>query len=161
VGLTTVEIEYITGDIFEGDEEVLIHGANAKAAMGSGIAKTIRAKYPRCYQVYVKAHQDNGLDLGDIIWVDVGDRIIGNAITQENYGRDPDTVYVSYDAIEKVVKLIDDEFGDSENPPRIAFPLIGAGLANGSWKIISEIIEEFSTCFRPIVYLLDGVIPTT
>lgn len=156
-----MEIEYITGDIFEGDEEYVIQGCNSRGVCQSGICKVIREKYPNCYKIYFEAYRKNGntLDLGDIIWADVGDRVIGNAITQQNFGRDPSTVYVSYDAIEKVIKTINAELGDLDNPPSIAFPLIGAGLANGSWKNISGIIEEFSETFVPVVYLLDGKIP--
>jgi hypothetical protein len=43
----------------------------------------------------------------------------------------------------------------------VAFLLIGAGLANGSWTLIYGIIEEESTNFQPIVYLYDGRIPAT
>jgi hypothetical protein len=38
-------------------------------------------------------------------------------------------------------------------------PLIGAGLAQGKWSIISQIIEEEMTDVQPVVYLIDGIIP--
>jgi hypothetical protein len=43
--------------------------------------------------------------------------------------------------------------------PQIALPLLGAGLAQGKWSIISQIIEDEATDFQPIVYLMDGLIP--
>lgn len=156
-----MQIEYVTGDILDGPEEYVAQGCNSKAVMGSGLAKVIRDRFPKVYREYRRAYEDNGnfLELGDIIWVDVGPKVILNAITQENFGRDPNIVYVSYDAMQKVIQTINEELGDSENPPRVAFPLIGCGLANGSWKTVSGIIEEFSTDFQPVVYLLDGILP--
>jgi O-acetyl-ADP-ribose deacetylase (regulator of RNase III) len=155
-----VEIEYVTGDILRCDEEYIVQGCNAQGVMGSGLAKSIRDAYPKVYREYRKAYdKENFLELGSLIWVDVDDYIICNAITQQNFGRDPNTVYVSYDALQKVVQGIDEEVGDFDNPPRVAFPLIGCGLANGSWKIVSEIIEDFSTAFQPVVYLQDGIVP--
>lgn len=156
-----MEIEYVTGNILEGDEEFVVQGCNAQGVMGSGLAKAIRDKYPKVYHEYRKAYEDGGnyLELGDLIWVDVGERIIINAITQQNFGRDPNRLYVSYNAIQMVVQALNEELGDLDAPPRVSFPLIGCGLANGSWKIVGEIIEEFSTDFQPVVYLLDGIVP--
>jgi O-acetyl-ADP-ribose deacetylase (regulator of RNase III) len=156
-----VEIEYVTGNILDGDEEYLVQGCNAQGVMGSGLAKTIRGRYPQVFRQYNKVYQDQGdyLDLGQLIYVDVGTRYIVNAITQQNFGRDPNEVYVSYDAMQTAIKTLNEDVGDPDKPPRIAFPLIGAGLANGSWKTISEIIEDYSTDFIPVVYLLDGEIP--
>lgn len=156
-----MDIEYITGNILDGEEEFLVQGCNAQGVMGSGLAKVLRDTYPEVFREYRKAYIDGGnyLELGDIVWVDVGDRMVLNAITQENFGRNSKIVYASYDAIETVIKTIDAEVGD-ESIPRVAFPLIGCGLANGSWKIVSTIIEDYSTRFQPVVYLLDGVIPT-
>ena len=40
--------------------------------------------------------------------------------------------------------------------------MIGAGLANGDWSIISKIIEEEeATHFTPVVYILDQKIYAT
>ena len=156
-----MEIEYITGDLLDGDEEYVVQGCNAQGVMGSGLAKIIRDRHPAVYKQYFKVFKDQGdfLELGQLIYVDIGPCVIVNAITQEHFGRDPNTVYVSYDAIQKMVQQLDEDLGDPDDPIRIAFPLIGAGLGGGSWKTISEIIEDYSLGFQPVVYLLDGVIP--
>jgi hypothetical protein len=145
--------------------------------MGSGIALQVRTTYPLAYTRYVHAWQDledktDGLPLGDTIWVKCHDgRTIINAITQQNFGRDKSIVYVSYDAIRKVIRTINAQaiVSKSSDSARslvgaidaVAFPTIGAGLANGSWKIISEIIEEEAKDFQPVVYLFDGKMPQT
>lgn len=144
--------------------------------MGSGIAKTIRDVYPRAYEFYRKMYDTSGLTLGQTIWVPVKPAIEGyperwviNAITQEDYGRETGRLYASYDGIRKAIRQInagnwmtevsEDAAKHLGKAKRVGFPLIGAGLANGSWKIISEIIEEESTMFQPVVYLFDGKMP--
>ena len=65
-----------------------------------------------------------------------GELIIVNGYTQFNWkgsGRKAD-----YEAIREVFKIVKKEFSGL----RIGYPAIGAGLAGGDWKIISEIIEE-------------------
>jgi O-acetyl-ADP-ribose deacetylase (regulator of RNase III) len=37
----------------------------------------------------------------------------------------------------------------------VGLPLIGAGLANGDWEVISKIIEEEAVDFEPVVYVID------
>jgi O-acetyl-ADP-ribose deacetylase (regulator of RNase III) len=157
-----MEIIYKTGDLLQATEKYIIHGCNAKGGFGSGVAGLIREKFPEAYTVYNTAHRVHDLGLGKIFWADCGTVIIGNCITQQDYGRDPLKVYVSYAAIQTVMGRINDMLTDSDDRGlRIAMPLIGAGLANGSWSLISKIIEETSENFQPIVYLIDGIVPTT
>lgn len=167
-----MKIEYKTGDLLAGPERFICHGCNAQGVMRSGIAALIRDIYPAAYNAYKSVYDSSGLELGGTIWIETSAtapkyprRTVINAITQEFYGRDPKRVYVSYEAVEKVVRNINAS-ALMPSPAvgtvdRVGFPLIGAGLANGSWKIISEIIEKHSTDFQPVVYLFDGVMPET
>ena len=43
----------------------------------------------------------------------------------------------------------------------VAFPLIGSGLGGGSWKKISGIIQDVFTDIVPVVYTIDGIVPTS
>ena len=159
-----MDIIYKHGDLMAASERFIVHGCNAQGVMGSGVAKLIRDKYPQAYNEYVDVHRTSGLLLGQTIWVNTHPHTIINAITQQNYGRDENVVYVSYDAIAAVFRQINatagmppsDAFGEVD---AVALPLIGAGLANGRWSIISKIIEEEATNFQPVVYLVDGIVP--
>lgn len=168
-----MQIEYRTGNMFEGPEHVLIHGCNAKGVMGSGVAKTVRDDYPVAYDTYRDAFLQHGLRLGTVIWANcpdrqVGDRLIrakriGNAITQADFGRDPGRVYVDYEAIRAVIRTVevDVRWSQMSRDPEwhihaVAMPLIGAGLANGHWPTIAKIIEEETQSFTPVVYVLPG-----
>ncbi len=160
-----MKIEYQTGDMLAGPEIVIVHGCNAQGVMGSGVAKAIRDRYPEAFAEYRARYDESGLRVGDVITVVSEERIILDAVTQEFYGRDEGRVYVSYEGLRQAMRAINDlpivrlSFDDTGVPERVAMPLIGAGLANGRWSIISQIIEEEATRFQPVVYLLDGKIP--
>jgi O-acetyl-ADP-ribose deacetylase (regulator of RNase III) len=145
-----MNIEYIEGELLASRESVIAHGCNAQGVMKSGVAKAIREEYPTVYDDYRATYEAQGkkLHLGQVIVTRTLERTILNIISQEYYGRNPNVVYVSYDAIEKAILRIN-EMGYI----RVAFPKIGAGLANGNWDRISSIIEKASD-FTPIVYYI-------
>ena len=153
-----MKIIYRKGDLLECEEKVVVHGCNAQGVMGAGVARAIKEKHFRAYTQYkreVVANQKynkTGISLlGKVIWAVCGDKVIGNAITQEFYGRAP-IRYCSYDAIRKCMQHINQYI--REEGGSVAMPRIGAGLAGGDWEIISQIIEEESTNFQPVVYEL-------
>ena len=146
-----MQIEYVKGDLLQTEVKHIIHGCNSKGVMGSGVAKVLREKYPRAYQDYNDVYNGYGLELGNVI-VSVQDdgKVIHNAITQRDYGRDSSRVYVSYWAIAESFRKIN-QWGIKE----IALPKIGAGLANGDWNVISAIIENTLIDTKPYVYVLE------
>lgn len=156
-----MKIEYRKGDLFQTEIQTIVHGCNAQGVMGSGIAKIIREKYPKAYERYVNEHKANGLKLGKLVVVPCGDKvkdfdnykIIVNAITQEFFGRENDR-YVSYDAVDDVMTRIN-QFVEMYGITQIAMPQIGAGLGNGSWEVISAIIEHRLIHVTPVVYVLE------
>ena len=154
-------IETVTGDILSLEKGILVHGCNCRGVMGGGIAKQIRDKWPKVFDAYKHKYETSGLQLGDIVPVQ-STRYIGspaslrhlphpgdpslpdnllvvNALTQDSYGQDPATVYVDYHAVfaafARVTLLARDTGLD------VHFPLIGCGLANGSWEKVSKMIS--------------------
>lgn len=140
-------ISIVKGDIFAymkpGD--ALVHSCNAQGVMGSGVAAGVRTNYPGAYEKYRDAYfnQGNKLYMGTVIpYFDTNERIwVLNAIGQEYFGRDPDVRYTSYDAIADAFKAIRNMVPNT-NIERVLFPLIGAGLGNGTWSVIEEIIRS-------------------
>lgn len=134
----------IKGDLIklaiDGEFDLIIHGCNCFCTMGAGIAKTIKLKFPEAFKADLKTKKGDKSKLGEISWAksqtENGELIIVNGYTQFNWrgsGRKAD-----YDAIREVFRKVKKEFSGL----RIGYPAIGAGLARGDWKIISEIIEE-------------------
>ena len=151
-----MKIIYRTGDLLAAPEKVLCHGCNAQGKMGAGIAVAIRKRYPVAFTEYRQLYEDQGcrLELGQCVFVSCDDgRTIIDAVTQEFYGRDPDIVYVDYDGVRLAMQRIN-AWAKAHAVPHVAFPKIGAGLANGDWSIISAIIETEARDFNPVVYEL-------
>lgn len=131
------------GNLLDATHGIIIHGCNAQGVMASGVAKAIRARYPQAYEAYMKAHKENGLRLGQVIWARVSDDPllgIANAITQKFYGRNPDIRYVDYDAVKTAFEQVG-AIARRHNLP-VHYPKIGAGLGNGDWSIIEPIISQ-------------------
>lgn len=146
-------IKKIEGNLLGVNEGILVHGCNCFGVMGGGIARLIRNKWPEVYNAYKSRHAKMGLQLGDV--VNVGHQklhgekavakhlhaltptlpeqvIVVNAMTQFDFGSDPERVYVDYDAIFASfarVKMLAQDSGLG-----VHFPLIGCGLAQGKWE---------------------------
>lgn len=155
-----MEITYLTGDLLLSPCQLILHGCNAQGVMGSGVAKAIRAKYPPAYEVYRKKYEDVGLRLGEIVYAPIPSENlwIANGISQEFYGRSGGP-FVDYEAINSIMTSVN-SFAAGCGIDKVAMPLIGAGFGGGSWNIISKEIEKCFTMVQPIVYTLDGIIPS-
>lgn len=124
----------------------IVHGCNAKGVMGGGFAKAIREIYPQVYVEYRKRFVESGLNLGDAIPVRIKEGsvnvVVWNCITQLNFGNDG-SLYTNYNAVSMSMRKVNDSidsFGDVERT--VHFPLIGAGLGGGDWRIIEKILDE-------------------
>lgn len=136
---------YQKGNLLDVKEGIIVHGCNAQGVMGSGVAKEVKEKYPGAYEQYyndILNWRNRRLTyLGMISCYHVNDKLrIANAITQLNYGRNTAVRYVSYDAIDDAFKAIG-RFS-LEGGWDIHIPKIGAGLGNGDWYVIRDIIES-------------------
>ena len=134
----------IKGDLIElsqkGEFDVIIHGCNCFCTMGAGIAKLIKSNFPEAYQADLQTTKGDKNKLGQISYAELitsnGKLIVVNGYTQYNWrGRGKK---VDYEALRNVFKAIKTKFSGL----KMAYPAIGAGLAGGSWEIISEIINE-------------------
>ena len=134
----------VRGDLIRlaqaGHFDVIVHGCNCFCTMGAGFAKQVKAAYPEAASIDATTTKGDAAKLGHFTWVkdngDAGDFIIVNAYIQYKYGRGQK--HVSYEAVSQVFERINQWFPGS----RIAYPAIGAGLAGGDWRVISEIIDE-------------------
>lgn len=137
------------GDILTVERGIIVHGCNTLGAMGSGLALQIKQKWPECFEAYYahlqeRRHIDGHELLGDIIPYQVKDGLwVVNALTQLTYGRDSDRRYVNYAAVQKAFKLIGAFAWEhrEHNLLVVNYPQIGAGLGNGDWGLIHEIIN--------------------
>lgn len=124
----------------QGEFDVIVHGCNCFCNMGAGIAKSIKKQFPEAYAVDQTTSPADHSKLGSysqtLIQRDGIQFVILNAYTQFDWrGKG---VKADYSAIRKAFATLRKEFDGL----RIAYPLIGAGLAGGDWASIAAIIDE-------------------
>jgi len=140
-------IKYHKGNLLDAPQSVIAHGCNAQGVMGSGVALAIREKWPQVFEKYkLVCDQDTQKRylVGCVVPVIVEtDKMILNLITQEEYGKAKDHRYVSYDGLDRSFQTVAGLFNNSSDisSKELAMPKIGAGLGNGHWPIIEEIIK--------------------
>ena len=153
-----MKIEYRAGNLFlDPTLKHLVHCCNDRGQMGSGFAKELRKRYSGAYEDYYNRWKVNkGLSLGSVLPFVASDGVtIFNLIGQQGFGQNG-ARYVSYDAITNGIIWINEHIEDCSE---LLMPTMGAVLAGGKWPIIAAIVEEYSTRFKPVVYLFDGKLP--
>lgn len=131
------------GNILDCPEGAIIQQVNCVNKMGSGLAKAIYTKWPVVKQEFHTQFIRSNCDglLGHVHVIDVGEKIIINAYSQFNCGRDGKR-YTNYDAVRSCFTFALNEM-DSRDIEEIAVPyLYGCGLGGGDWDVVYEIIDE-------------------
>ena len=150
--LKAQDLMVINKDIFLGKQDIVCHQVNCQGVMGRGIAKTIRERFPECFEEYKITCDsvENKKDLlGRAFIVDCGDKMIANLFAQETYGASG--CYTDYEAFKNALLSVKDEA--KELGLSISIPYgIGASLAGGDWNIISRIIKEVFFDYPVVLY---------
>jgi O-acetyl-ADP-ribose deacetylase (regulator of RNase III) len=137
-------MKIIKGDLIrlalKGEFDVIVHGCNCFNTMGAGIARQVASKLPEATIIDNYTLRGDAKKLGHFTAAEIERGkikfIVVNAYTQ--YGCNSNKINVDYDAIRSCFKLIKEKYSGK----RIGYPLIGCGLAGGSWDIVSKIIDE-------------------
>jgi hypothetical protein len=144
-------MQIIEKDITTIDHGIIVHQVNCQGAMGSGVAKAIRAKWPLVFDEYLSKwkttyflNEDLSVLLGEMQPVQVsGSLYVVNLFGQNEYKRPADAKirHTSYAAWEKALPKLKG-FADQKLLP-VYFPyLAGCDRGGGDWRIISAMIEE-------------------
>jgi len=143
------KIVYVTGNVLDAPQPIIVHQVNCQGVMGSGVAKAIREKYPEVFEAY-ETFLIDGYELGSAQFVETHDgKEIVNLFSQEYYL--PRTKrHTSYDAL-----VTGFEFIKKWSKEDIAMPRIGCGLGGGDWHIVSAIIESVFDDRQIFVYDLE------
>jgi O-acetyl-ADP-ribose deacetylase (regulator of RNase III) len=153
-----MSIKFCNGDLLESGCSLICHQVNCQGVMGSGIAKSIREKWPEVYSQYkhfcnehdrlaceLYGGYENGpvgsdLLLGKTQKVEINDKqAVINMFSQLAYGYDGNR-YTSYDAFYNCLCEI---ILHAKLGSRIGFPHgIGSVRGGANWNIILKMIEE-------------------
>lgn len=111
---------------------VLIHVCNDRKVMGAGIAKEIREKLPKAFEVYVDASSELGT-------ISISDKVV-NMVAQSGFrlGRRDDTCYLNYGALAKCLQQISHIIPTNME---IVLPYnMGACRAGGDFEIVMQLV---------------------
>jgi O-acetyl-ADP-ribose deacetylase (regulator of RNase III) len=145
-------INYIKGDLFDTNADIIAHGCNCSNGFGSGVAKIVATKYPKAKYYFHEKYDEDGWKLGDVQFVQVvGGRYIANCATQYAY-LPRGVCHADYGAIKTCMEKVKD-FAKDKNLS-VAIPKIGAGLAGGDWNTIESILKEVFSDYDVTVYYL-------
>ena len=140
---SNVNVEFIIGDIAETTANFIIHQVNCQGAMNSGVAKSLRKKYPAVYNDYMRKCQTVKTPkelLGQFVATNAYDEIgrvyILSIFGQERYGYDGKQ-YTDYVALEKALR----EIVGFYNMDVVAIPdMLGCGRGGGDKKTVYDMI---------------------
>ena len=119
-------------DLFQTTGYALGHCISQDAAMGAGIAKIFRSKYPN-----MPAHvKSKGANVGDVVTYPTSSGYIFNLITKKRYYHKP-----TYETFRQSIESLKDEVVRL-NVKKLAVPLLGAGLDRLDWNKNKAIIQE-------------------
>lgn len=146
-------IEYIKKDVTTVDVGIVAHGVNCQHAMGSGVAKAIREKWPQVYEGYMSSPKGKSM-LGTAWLVNLNDKLyIANCYTQEFYGREGK--FATVDAIRESLRTVAN-WANVLNLP-VYMPRIGCGLGGLSWEAdVEPIVQEIGNTYKEVdIYVCD------
>lgn len=143
-------IRIVNGNILDATEDIIAHQVNCKGAMGAGLAKQIKERWPDVYTdyvVYCSAHHRSGRELLGRIWlthifddVNVVPVTICHLFGQDGYsGASKGTDYRALEkALCRLKKLVE------STHESIAIPYkLGCGLGGGDWDgVVYPMIER-------------------
>lgn len=138
-----------------GENHVLIcHQVNCFGAMGAGLAKEVRARYPEVYDAYsreclrFKAIRENGSrdqkpGLGNVLFCPVSHDgiIIANLFAQYRWGLDQKQT--DYAALRTCLKKVAKYANLCKTPLTVRIPYkMSCGYGGGNWDTVQRIIRE-------------------
>lgn len=138
-------IKEIIGDVFNCGAQAVIHQANCQCTMGSGIAKTIREKYPEAYEADCKTVKGDINKLGTFSYTTINREnsdltYIFNMYSQFKYGIEKR--HTNYEAMVTALEDIH-SFCKRFNINKVACPcLMGCFRGGGNWLIVRAILES-------------------
>jgi O-acetyl-ADP-ribose deacetylase (regulator of RNase III) len=123
------------GDLFALELPAIGHGCNCAGAMGAGIAKEFKRRFPEMYLEYRRQCRTGRFRLGDILVWPTEEVTVYNLATQPAPGPS-----ATLDAIDLAVRaaLADVE---QRGLPRLGIPRIGSGLGGLPWLDVAAVLH--------------------
>lgn len=133
------DLHFVYGDLLTYPADYIVQQVNCQGVMGAGLAKQIRAVYPKLFMEYALYCSEHAHDRRKLLSrFLIHERVI-NVFGQLNFGYDKNTVYTDYKALEHAFHVLQYTLPYDKT---LAFPCgFGCGLANGNWQTVLELIK--------------------
>lgn len=130
-------IEFVKGDLFECDADILINTVNTVGVMGKGIAKEFKKRFPEMFEDYKRACENKRIG-GGILHMFYDECIIINFPTKKHWRQDSEYVLIKAGLIALRGFLMN--FGKSIV---VAIPPLGCGCGNLEWSKVKSLIQYY------------------
>lgn len=136
-------IKLITGDMLEAPLDAFMHQANCFCTMGSGVAKSVREKYPEVYAADCKTVKGDKTKLGTFSFAHTHDAKIGyNLYSQYDFGHDGKQ-YTNYDAMRTGFIAIKKHLENIIPFATLGMPCrMGCTRGGGNWILVLAMVYE-------------------
>lgn len=142
-------IKEVTGDILLSKAELLAHGISAHDHFDSGLALSLRERWPAMVKDYRHALHAKDIRTGEIWpWVGMqeasGVRRIVNLITQDTLGQGP-AARPGKATLENVRHALQNlaRFIKEENIRSVALPRLATGVGGLEWDDVKPLVEQY------------------
>lgn len=133
------------GDLMTSTADIIAHQVNASGGFGSGVAKSVKERFPRVAEQYHKAVEKGLMKLGSCQVVKTNpnqsdNRLIANLCGQERYGYDGQR-YTNYEGIYVALEKLA-QYCREHNLKSVAFPWkMSSDRGGADWMVICAMIE--------------------
>lgn len=137
---------YVSGDMLDLKEGILLHQVNCQGVMGAGFAKAIRSKWPVVFTQYRERCNRGKVNLGTAQFVSItNDLYIVNLFGQDRYGRDKR--YTNYMKLRKALREAQRGAKTMGSLFKKDFPVyfpyrMSCSNAGGNWYLVQKMIKD-------------------
>lgn len=132
-------MQIIKGNLLEIESGIICHQVNCKGVMGAGLARSLKAKYPVCFESYSRYCREGQFKLGMVQFCRVSPQLfVCNMAGQDGYGITK--CQTDYNALEVCLGKLYAKSIELGLTPYLPYNM-GCGLAGGDWSIVSKLIE--------------------
>lgn len=140
-------IQYLRGDIFESDAQVIVNTVNCEGYMGKGLALSFKQRYPRMFSIYQEECQRGKIRIGRPSLYKESDPWILNFPTKDKWRANSKLEY-----LDKGLKYFVANY-KKVGIKSIAFPKLGAQNGKLSWDDVGPLMARYLSQIDIDVYI--------
>ena len=130
-------IQYLRGDIFEADAQVIVNTVNCKGIMGKGLALAFKQKYPDMFNIYKQDCKTGRLHIGRPTLYQKSNPWILNFPTKDDWRQPSKPEYLTA-GLEYLIANY-----KAAGIRSIAFPKLGAQNGKLSWDEVGPLMARY------------------